>query len=136
MSASIGPEAWHRMDRRQPVELDLSIPTNMEFAGNTDDAVHSIHYGHLCKAITWVVERGKPFQSIKEFADEVCKATLGPEGGGKDEVELTVTLQKAVLLAEGLGLSTTQVIEHKGTNDEQLRVESESVFVRVFSFGL
>ena len=105
------------MDRPQPIELDLSIPTNMEFADDTDDVVHSIHYGHLCKAITWVVERGKPFKSIKEFADEVCKAALGP-GRGKDEVELTVTLPKAVLLAEGLGLSTSQVIEHKGTNDE------------------
>ena len=129
LSAAIGPEAWHRPDRPQPVLLDLSMQTNIELAGDTDDVVHTIHYGYLCKAVTKVVERQKPFRSIKEFADEVSKAALGP-GGGKHVAELTVTLPKAVLLAGGFGLSTMRMIEKKGTDTEEMMVVSENVFVR------
>ena len=129
LSAAIGPEAWHRLDRPQPVVLDLSMQTNIELAGDTDDVLHTIHYGYLCKAVTKVVERQKPFLSIKEFADEVSKAALGP-GGGKHLAELTVTLPKAVLLAAGLGLSTVRVVEKKGTDAEEMMVVSENVFVR------
>ena len=131
LSAAIGPEAWHRHNRPQPVILDVRMPTSIELAANTDNVVHTIHYGHLGKAITKLVQSGKNFESIKIFADEICKTALGP-GGGKQVVELTVTLPKALLLAQSFGIVTQQVrqLQVEDSSVMQLHTESERLFVQ------
>jgi FolB domain-containing protein len=126
LKATVGPETWHRLNRPQPVILDIRMRTNIALAGDTDDVLKTIHYGNLCKAVTKCVESSGPFSDLKHFAGAVCEAALGPGGGG-NEVDLTVTLPKALLLAEGVGLSTVQI---SGGDKAAVRIQSQSLFVR------
>lgn len=127
LKATVGPETWHRLNRSQPVILDIRMRTNIALAGDTDDVLKTIHYGNLCKAVTKCVESSGPFSDLKHFAGAVCEAALGP-GGGDNEVELTVTLPKALLLAEGVGLSTVQI--RGGGDKAAVLIQSQSLFVR------
>ena len=130
ITATVGPETWHRLNRPQPVILDIRMRTSIALAGDTDSVINTIHYGTLCKAITEGIESTKAFRDLKHFAQEVCKTALGPGGGGK-VVELTVTLPKGLLLAEGVGISTVQVKEGDDKdNNVQLMTQSQSLFVR------
>ena len=106
LNAIVGNDAWHRPERQQPVVLDVRMRTDIQLAGDKDDVIHTVHYGNLCKAITKEVESGKTFASLVHLAKAVCTASFRP-GGCKDEMELTITLPKGILLGDGVGLSAS-----------------------------
>ena len=125
LNAVIGQDAWHRPEREQPVIVDVRMRTNIEVAGNQDDVLQTVHYGNLCKAITKEVDSRKNYSSLVDLAWRISIAAFGP-GGGKDEMELTITLPKGILLGDGVGLSAAI---HRDREIDTLK-ETNSLFVR------
>jgi FolB domain-containing protein len=129
LKSIIGPEAWHRSSRIQPVVLDIRMQTDLMLAANTDDVLKTVHYGNLCKAVTGVVEDSGPFESLREFAQIVTEKALRCGEGG-DVVDLSATLPKGLLLAEGIGISTRRVKRKDSGSVLQTEIVFETLFVR------
>lgn len=106
LTAVVGPDCWGRPGKKQPVLLDIAMHTDIRLAGDTDDVLQSIHYGNLYKAVAKSVETDT-FEDLDQLASAICATALTPElSGGNAAVELTITLPKGLLLAEGVGLRT------------------------------
>lgn len=132
LTAKVGYDVWHRSGRTQPVILDVSIPAAIKVAGETDDVLQTVHYGHLCKAITERVESMTEWFDVHDFALSVCEASLSPAGSsgkGDGMVETTVTLPKALLLAEGFGLHVERSLQNVHGDVPGL-LENEYLFVK------
>lgn len=79
------------------------MKTSVALAGSTDHLPYSIHYGHVCKAVTNLVESSK-FRTLEHLAEEVSKLALGEELHG-EWVQVIVEKPRTLLRADGAGIS-------------------------------
>jgi FolB domain-containing protein len=99
----IGPDAWHREGKPQPVLLSIRIAYDVAQAAATDDVSKTLDYGKLSKSITALCTNSKSqFSAVGGFAqalidlvlhDLVDKTTV--------QIDLDILLPKAVLRAQG-----------------------------------
>jgi len=117
LAANIGPDCWGRV-RPQPIEISVYLhlkPSFLQAAGDSDDVVDSIHYGHLTKAITTLIKsKSENDSSGFEGTDDLIRAVTARafELAGEAVVEVRVVLgiPKMILLASGF---TVDVVAEK-----------------------
>ncbi len=62
-------------ERRQPIEIDLDVMTDLSRAGSSDDLHDTVDYGALCARVEQVVESGAP-QLLEFLAEQIASAVL------------------------------------------------------------
>ena len=120
VSGIVGPDAWHRSGRPQPIHISVKVPVNYDEAGITDDLNGSIHYGKLAKSIMQLFDdQAAPFASLEELVEAISKKALLEDAQARS-LELVIDLPEALLLADGLGLSTyvSKIESPPGLDDE------------------
>lgn len=112
-----GFDSWARLNP-QPVTLSLYLKTSVALAGSTDHLPYSIHYGHVCKIVSDLVESRK-FRSLEHLAEEVSKLSLGDELHG-EWVQVIVEKPRTLLRADAAGIN---IVRRKdGVRDAEDRV--------------
>ena len=66
-SAVVGPDAWNRPDKAQPITLSLQLQLDTSNASTSDELAHTFSYGHICKDISTKLD-GETFSSLNQLA--------------------------------------------------------------------
>lgn len=103
--ADIGPDHWHRQ-RPQPVLLTVHVHASLARAGSSDDVAHSIHYGHLSKALLDL--QSASFSSLVHLAHAAAEAAMqfAPDG-----VRICAEAPKLLLQAHSLSVELTARVQ-------------------------
>jgi FolB domain-containing protein len=96
-TAIIGPDAWARHDKPQPLILSLQLTIDTTSAGTSDNVAHTFSYGQMSKDIVAKVERGD-FMSIDHLTSEI--ASLADNWPG-ETLKITALAPHALLRVEG-----------------------------------
>lgn len=116
VEANLGADCWGRA-RAQPVEITVYLhlqPSFLHIAGQSDDVMDSVHYGHLAKQIRSLV-RAKSDSTQSEFDGPdgliaaVSDAAFTLAGEAAAEVRVVLKVPKMILLASGFYVDTTTV---------------------------
>ncbi|RPB26036.1 Dihydropteroate synthase [Terfezia boudieri ATCC MYA-4762] len=116
-----GFDSWVRL-KPQPVILSLYLKTSVALAGSTDHLPYSIHYGHVCKAVTRAVESSE-FRTLEHLAEEVSKLALGDELHG-EWVQVIVEKPRTLLRADSAGISIVRRKDGKREAEDRVFVNS------------
>ena len=100
LSAIVGPDAWHRPNKPQPLTLSARLLINTSAAGSSDDIRETVSYGEICKVVTALIEREKAFHCIEQLGWKITALAEKQKWGG-ERFEIEVTLPKGLLRAEG-----------------------------------
>jgi len=110
LSANIGPDCWGRL-RAQPILLSLYLhlrPSYLSLAAKSDDVRDSVHYGHLSKAISILLEDpAVQFSCPRELISAVARRAFEVAGADVAEVRVVVDVPKFILLAAGSAFDVT-----------------------------
>lgn len=105
MTAIIGPDAWNRPDKSQPIMLTLKLLIDTTSAGTSDEISHTFSYGHICKDAT--VLSGGHFLSVDELITNLVSIALAKNWPGEG-LQISIVAPKALLRVEGgLGREVT-----------------------------
>lgn len=100
----VGPDAWHRSGRPQPIEIKAKVPISVDEAGMLDDVNQTVHYGTLAKSIMEIFkDQDVTFASLEELVVAIANKAL-LQGVEARLLELMIILPEAILLADGLGV--------------------------------
>lgn len=97
LSAVIGPDAWNRPDKPQPIVLSLQLQIDTTSAGNLDDIKNTFSYGQISKDVTAKLD-GKTFTSIDHLTSDL--AGLADNWPG-ETLKLQAIAPKGMLRVEG-----------------------------------
>jgi dihydroneopterin aldolase/2-amino-4-hydroxy-6-hydroxymethyldihydropteridine diphosphokinase/dihydropteroate synthase len=128
-SAIIGPDAWNRPGKPQPLVLSLYLTIDTTFAASSDNVAHTFSYGQMCKDVDAKI-RGKDFQSIDNLSFEI--AELANNWPGKT-LKIVALAPKALLRVEG-GFGKEIVLHRREFNMKEFKglpwnVESHEWFL-------
>ena len=115
-SAIIGPDAWNRPDKTQPITLTLQLQLDVSNASTSDELGHTFSYGHICKDITSKLD-GKTFSSLNHLVIGV--ADLANNWPGKF-LSVQAVAPKGLLRVEG-GLGREVLLRRVEVIDTGLR---------------
>ncbi|KAI9485751.1 MAG: Dihydropteroate synthase-like protein [Benjaminiella poitrasii] len=128
-----GVEAWQRL-KSQPVIITVELYTDISAAGNTDHVTNTIHYGHVTKAITKLVETCT-FKSLEALAHAVVRLCCVQFGAARTQA--SVEQPKALLHAAASGVKLMRAIEdYEGTEETETTGQvsglgvADEIFVR------
>ena len=96
-TAIIGPDAWNRSGKVQPVVLSLSLNLDTSSAGASDDVNGTFSYGQMCKDVVAKVGGGV-FHTIHHLTSEI--ADLANTWPG-ETLKITAMAPKALLRVDG-----------------------------------
>lgn len=129
LSANVGPDCWNRI-RPQPIEITVFLHLQNGYltaAGESDDVLDSIHYGHLSKAISTLVEgrpSDSPFDGVHGLIAAVTGEAFALAKTAATEVRLVVELPKFILLAGGFSVDvTTSYLGTSGTAPRKVTIK-------------
>ena len=106
LSAVVGPDAWERKSKPQPVLLSLRLRADLRNAGTSDNIHETTNYGRMCKDITDFVAAHDQFTSLEDMSFWVWKLAYQKKWGGSC-IYLNINLPKGSLRAEnGLSFDT------------------------------
>lgn len=97
LCAVIGPDAWNRPDRPQPINLSLQLQIDNTSAGNVDDLRNSFSYSQISKDVMAKVN-SKTFISFDHLTSEL--AGLADNWPG-EALKMQALAPKAMLRVEG-----------------------------------
>lgn len=97
LSAVIGPDAWNRPDRPQPIVLSLQLQIDNSSADNVDDIRNTFSYSQICKDVTAKLISNK-FMSIDHLTSEL--AGLADSWPG-EALKMQAMVPKGMLRVEG-----------------------------------
>ncbi|KAJ8489163.1 hypothetical protein ONZ45_g13685 [Pleurotus djamor] len=110
LSGTVGKDCWGRL---KPQQVTISIylhlkPLFLDRAGLSDDVRDSVHYGHLTKSITNIVQSDTAaFKSVDDLARALVKEASKLAGDAAVEVRLIIGLPKFILMANGFEVDWT-----------------------------
>lgn len=113
ISAIIGPDAWGRKDKLQPVVLNIRLKVDTTNASTSDDINDTFSYGQVCKEITSQLD-GKAFDNLQHLITVLT--TFAAFWPGED-TKLQALAPKALLRVEG-GLELSHSIRKKDRYEE------------------
>jgi FolB domain-containing protein len=119
---AVGPDAWHRRDKPQPVSISLEIGSGVAIqnAAAGDDVSKALDYGKLYKLIhRKLTTSNAHFRDVHALQDAVRNCIAS-----NISVKIEINLPKALLRAEG-GLAYSRVEEYK--DNHLLPVETLSI---------
>lgn len=93
----IGPDAWSRPGKQQPLILNLNLHLDTRTAAVSDDIANTFSYGTMCKDVLSVVEGGH-FDSIGELMGRIAQVAASWPG---EALRVEVRATKALLRVEG-----------------------------------
>ena len=96
-TAIIGPDAWSRSGKAQPLVLSLFLTIDTSSAGASDDVNCTFSYGQMCKDVLAKVG-GRDFHTIHHLTSEI--ADLANTWPG-ETLKITAMAPKALLRVEG-----------------------------------
>lgn len=105
VGAIIGTEDYER-ESRQELILTLTIYTDLERAGNTDDLKYTLDYSELESRIREMV-RSSSFRLVEALAGEVARMALEMEGAEK--VRVSVKKPAALNMAGSAEVEITRI---------------------------
>ncbi|KAF8963226.1 Dihydroneopterin aldolase-domain-containing protein [Flammula alnicola] len=119
VEANLGPDCWGR-ERAQPIEVTVYLhlkESYLQAAGESDNVLDSVHYGHLTKAINTLIrsrsESDMPcFKGADDLVRAVTERAFELAGEAAAEVRVVLDVPKMILLASGFRVDVTTV---KGT---------------------
>ncbi|KAH7922277.1 tetrahydrobiopterin biosynthesis enzymes-like protein [Leucogyrophana mollusca] len=119
LSANIGADCWGR-SRPQIVFISVFLHLHNSFltqAGESDDVGDSVHYGHLTKSITEVVNSTPDgFPSVRHLINAVILAAYSLTGAHNvAAVRVVANVPKLILLADGFSVDITLPQDFVGT---------------------
>lgn len=100
LTADVGPDCWNKQ-RAQPVNISVYVNLQKSYlsaAGRSDNVEDTIHYGHLSKAITTLVQSSS-FGDIDGLISAVTRETFVLAEKAATEVRVEIELPKLILLA-------------------------------------
>lgn len=107
LHANIGKDCWNRC-RPQIVNISVFIHLQNSYltrAGGSDDVRDSVHYGHLSKAISKLVEDPDAvFEGATGLIEAVTEEAFKLAGDAASSVRVVVEVPKLILLAEGFSI--------------------------------
>ncbi|KAL8708002.1 MAG: hypothetical protein Q9225_007668 [Loekoesia sp. 1 TL-2023] len=113
ISAVIGPDAWGRQNRVQPIILNVRLKIDTTSASTSDDINDTFSYGQVAKEITSQLN-GKAFNSLQHLITVLT--TFAAFWPGED-TKLQALAPKALLRVEG-GLEISHSIRKKERYEE------------------
>jgi len=93
----IGPDAWSRPGKQQPLLLTLALHLDTSAAGASDDIDSTFSYGIMCKDVLAAIEGGD-FESMRALVEGIVRVARGWPGVG---LRVGVVAMKALLRVEG-----------------------------------
>ncbi len=102
--AIIGTEPYEREDEQELI-LDLTLFTDIEKAGRTDNLEYTVDYSHLKDRILEMA-RESEFLLIESMAEEVARIALSSEK--VEKVKVYVKKPAALNLADSAGVEITR----------------------------
>ena len=96
-TAIIGPDAWNRLGKAQPLVLSLFLTIDTSSAGARDDVNCTFSYGQMCKDVLAKVA-GRDFHNIHHLTSEI--ADLANTWPG-ETLKITAMAPKALLRVDG-----------------------------------
>ncbi|PPQ73913.1 hypothetical protein CVT26_006661 [Gymnopilus dilepis] len=132
LSANIGRDCWGR-HRAQPIEISVYLHLQESYlraAAESDDVVDSVHYGHLTKSISILINSrsesdSSGFTDVDELIGAVTNKACELAGDAAAEVRVVLDVPKLILLASGFSVDVTTVKQEDGS----FLVSSKKVFV-------
>lgn len=125
LSAIVGPDAWHRPNKPQPLTVSARLHINTSAAGSSDDIRETVSYGEICKVVTALIEREKAFRCIEHLGWRIA-SLAGEQNWGGEKFEIEVILPKGLLRAEGgIGFRCCVVRHSEGQGTEPQWREGE-----------
>jgi len=113
LTAAVGIDCWGRPKPQQvlaSVYLHLK-PSFLDACGKSDDVADSVHYGHLAKAVSAVVDEkarsGVHYFGVHALIEDVTRVAFELAGESADAVRVVVDLPKQILLASGFSVEVT-----------------------------
>lgn len=113
ISAVIGPDAWGRKDKEQPVVLNIRLKIDTTTSSTSDDIHDTFSYGQMSKEITSQLD-GKTFNNLQHLITVLT--TFAAFWPGED-TKLQALAPKALLRVEG-GLEISHSIRKKDRYEE------------------
>ncbi|KAL2046309.1 hypothetical protein N7G274_001756 [Stereocaulon virgatum] len=129
ISATIGPDAWNRPGKSQPLVLSLYLTIDTTFAASSDNVAHTFSYGQMYKDVDAKI-RGKDFESIDHLTSEISSLAGNWPG---ETLKIVALAPKALLRVEG-GFGKEVVLRRGEVNMEEFeqllwQVESHEWFL-------
>ncbi|KAL8779603.1 MAG: hypothetical protein Q9213_006865 [Squamulea squamosa] len=128
ISAVIGPDAWGRKDRVQPIILNIRLKIDTSTSSTSDDINDTFSYGQMCKEITSQLD-GKAYNNLQHLITVLT--TFAAFWPGED-TKLQALAPKALLRVEG-GLEVTHSIRKKDRYEENGVPQVRHVDTRSYS---
>lgn len=107
-TAIIGPDAWNRLGKVQPLVLSLFLTIDTSSAGASDDVNCTFSYGQMCKDVVAKVGT-REFHNIHHLTSEI--ADLANTWPG-ETLKITAMAPKALLRVDG-GFGRDVVLRRK-----------------------
>ena len=105
MTAAVGPDAWNRSGKLQPIVLTLKLLIDTTSAGKSDEIGHTFSYGQMCKDVALL--SGNHFRSIDDLMHHLLATAVSAQWPG-DSLQISLVAPKALLRVEGgLGREVT-----------------------------
>ncbi|KAL8914899.1 MAG: hypothetical protein Q9171_000526 [Xanthocarpia ochracea] len=128
IAAVIGPDAWGRKDRVQPIILNIRLKIDTSSSSTSDDINDTFSYGQMSKEITSQLD-GKTFSNLQHLITVLT--TFAAFWPGED-TKLQALAPKALLRVEG-GLEVTHSIRKKDRYEENGVPQVRHVDTRSYS---
>lgn len=123
---TLGASHWPRPGveaKLQPLVLSITVPHSVTQASVSDNLDESVNYGSLCKvAEACAHQRGK-FSSVEELSEGIAQSCF-ETFRNVDEVRSRIEKRRALLHAQGAGISSVRTRKGKG------EVVGDTYFVR------
>lgn len=120
MTAVIGPDAWNRPGKSQPIVLTLKLLIDTTSAGSSDEIAHTFSYGQMCKDATLLSDGH--FRNIDELTINLVRIAHAKNWPG-ESLGISLVAPKALLRVEG-GLGREVMLRKKwvesGAGKEQI----------------
>ena len=98
MTSVIGPDAWNRPNKSQPIVLTLKLLIDTTSAGTSDEIAHTFSYGQMCKDATALSDGN--FRSIDDLTNCLVGIVFGKNWPG-EALHISCVAPKALLRVEG-----------------------------------
>ncbi|KAL8846679.1 MAG: hypothetical protein Q9221_008238 [Calogaya cf. arnoldii] len=128
IAAVIGPDAWGRKDKVQPIILNIRLKIDTSTSSTSDDINDTFSYGQMSKEITSQLD-GKTFNNLQHLITVLT--TFAAFWPGED-TKLQALAPKALLRVEG-GLEVTHSIRKKARYEEHGVPQVRHVDTRSYS---
>ena len=125
ITAAIGPDAWNRSGKLQPIVLTLKLLIDTTSAGKSDEIGHTFSYGQMCKDVA--VLSGRYFRSVDDLIQHLAATTISAQWPG-ESLQVSLVAPKALLRVEG-GLGRQITLRKQWVGQQEIWTSERQVWL-------